>query len=240
MKKSIISSLGKFTVLFSMVATSLFSQDVSERGLMNEREVSEIQILVMQEEREVAETQIVAEQGEEVIEAAKEKVSFGSSAQWIDTRAYQYATDIGAGGSLIQIPDGSTWEVKWSDRWKVSHWEIDTPVYVMPGSNWSSYRYSIVNMNNGQEAQVMMSQYPFYDSPFTRYVVSVDPVYGRVLLNDGTYWGAGTFSSKYLNDWKQNDTVVIGVNNGISSVFNSYILINISLGKTYISANLLN
>lgn len=228
MNHGLLSPIGRFTTLFLLVISSVFSQE----PVNNERYVPEIEVARMLDEQEQLEL--------ELSQSAESTISFGSNVNYIDERAIIQVTSIGSNGSNIEMPNGSTWEVRWGDRRVVQNWKPRQQIYLMPGSSWSSYRYTAVNMIRQEQAQVLMASYAWYNSPHTKYITDIDKITGHVQLNDGSSWDVSRFHQKYVALWEIGDVVMIGVNNGFLSFSNPNILINLSHGKMYIACSPVN
>ncbi len=240
MKKQIYKLLSALLITASPLAAEEAAEPLYDTPVLVENAAEEPLNQANEEEAALAE---FAEQG------ITENMYLEAAAQFeVDPRAYLWAMNIGFEGSSIELMDGSVWEVRWYDRYKVQNWknvatnngsEQSDRLYIQPNSSWSTYPYTIVNMETGETAAVYMTQFPYFDSPYVRCLKFIDKKNGRILLNDGTYWNVSSFSNATLHNWEINNSIVIGVNKGLSSYFNPYILINLSR-KTYISVSTLN
>jgi hypothetical protein len=89
-----------------------------------------------------------------------------------------------------------------------------------------------VNLETGTSVDANLYLNPLYNGVFTRYILEIDRVLGRVYLNDGTYWDVDFWDYSRLDSWLRNDTVIIGVNNS-SSILYPYTLINVNVNASY-------
>lgn len=232
-------SVKSFATLFLMAFVTLYANETqNEKIPFQERYVSEIEIARMEDERQQIEENLRS-QFDETTAAALEETLYGSNASYIDERALYRITSIGSNGSNIELPNGSSWEVRWSDRRTVKSWKRYQEIYFSPGSSLSSYRYTVVNLSTQEQAQVLLASYPWYDSS-TQYITDIDTTTGHIQLSNKSYWDVSRFHYKYIAQWKVGDAVMIGVNNGFLSFSNPNIIINISYGKMYIACSPLN
>lgn len=150
--------------------------------------------------------------------------------------AYQqaYAIDYDF-GTQIELLNGSVWAVRPNGRGKVRNW-LPTDVLFI-GSNSSSYsNFKLENQTTGNSAEVDIILGPFYYGERTSWIIDIDWYNRRVTLNDGSQWDVSLWGKPELRRWMINDTVLIGVNKGISSWFNTSLLVNVAT-KDFVRCN---
>lgn len=237
MKKwqKIISYLFCTSLLF--MATTLHSSEKDEnpRTIVGERIATAEELAAMEAERqETALHNSEEEQSQKEDQELSELLARGMSAEHALAYHQAYAIDYDF-GSQIELLNGSVWAVRANSRGKVRNW-LPTDILFI-GSNSSSYsNFKLENQSTGNSAEVDLILGPFYYGERTSWIISIDWYNRRVTLNDGSQWDISLWSKPELRRWMINDTVLIGVNKGISSWFNSSLLINVAT-KDFVRCN---
>ncbi len=146
--------------------------------------------------------------------------------------AYHVIQDIAANGSAVEIEDGSVWEVKASDRKKVSNWQAGDKIAIVANRTWfSSYLYKLVNFNSLDIVPTNLLLFPFLDSLNTRWIERIDYDSRTLVLNDGSKWSVSRLDKGEFKHLKVFDVIVIGVNDGWWRSYNPNILIQVNTMK---------
>ena len=180
----------------------------------------------------------ITQPAEEIIENG---AFYGSSHPGL----FQFVTWIGPNGCTIDLHDGTQWGIHPSDRHKVYQWYSTDELYLTVG--WASgYKYTIVNQRNGQTVHAKLTRGPVRGGSYTRNVELVDFEHMLIHLTDGSCFQWASSDDRMMRKWYQvmvnyseNHAILIGVNTGLSSFFNEYILIDIET-DSYIRANWVN
>lgn len=132
----------------------------------------------------------------------------------------------------IAIEDGSLWMIYPKDQYKTSNWLTGDTLVLLPNSH-SAYKYYIKNLNTNTKIRVdLHPQYgPLRNGINTHWVVDIDYFFGHVTLEDGSIWSISGSDSMLFQKWKRFDTIILGINDGLLSPFNPYILINVNIYK---------
>lgn len=126
-------------------------------------------------------------------------------------------------GDMVELSDGSVWEVRHRDRRAVRRWSPGDTILVETGKflSWSSYR--LVNYSRHESADVELALASGFEGRFSHWITEVNPIQGYVRLEDGSIW---RMSSSEVAMWRVNDDVIIGLSKDWFSDQYSYILIN--------------
>lgn len=247
MKK--LNRLAPYLLCVSFLTTMLYA-DISaeagdlERVPVGERVATPKEVEEMDQQRE----QLAAlEQDEEPLEANCDNESNSLTAKGMQAEhagAYQqpYAIDYEF-GSQVELIDGSVWAIRGgSSRSKVRSWSSGDIIFVVPNSANSpdilgfTYNLKLRNIAKDTTAEAELVLGPFYNGAKTFWIVKIDPILRKIMLNDGSLWTVSIWDKPEILRWWVNDTVILGVNTGISSWFNSSILVNVAT-KDYVKAN---
>jgi hypothetical protein len=116
----------------------------------------------------------------------------------------------------IELDDGSIWTCWFEDMYKMDTW-LATDLILISRNNAmiSSYDYKLTNQNTGISIVVNLHLGPFYDSPYTRWIIDIDYYNNFVFLNDGTIWSMSFLDKWTISQWGIGNTVIIGVSDGI-------------------------
>jgi len=137
---------------------------------------------------------------------------------------------LGLLGDWVRLEDGSRWQVALSDCDDVLMWSIGDLVYITQShSVLCSYDYMMINHTKKTVVYANRLVKPAYFGPNSRFIVAVDHDSERILLNDGTWWTISEYDESLLHKWKENHTLIIGVNSGFDRVAYPFILINVGI-----------
>lgn len=144
--------------------------------------------------------------------------------------AYHNPVSISIFGDTLEIEDGSIWAISSSDAYTTLNWFSTDLIVITPNHSWfSAYNFRLTNQNTGESVAANLYLGPFYNSPYTRWIASIDHYSHTVYLNDGSAWSMSSFDASIVNKWFINDTVIIGVNDGWLYSTSPNILINVNM-----------
>ncbi|MBS4168824.1 hypothetical protein PARA125_001471 [Parachlamydia sp. AcF125] len=127
---------------------------------------------------------------------------------------YRHPYVVSFDGGEVELNDGSIWLVCSSDRYKTLNWLTSDRIIVTPNSNFfSSYDYSLVNLDTNVIVPVNLFAGPLYRGIYTYFISDIDYVNSIVYLNDGSSWKVCWLDSFIFDKWLINDTLILGVNN---------------------------
>ncbi len=130
----------------------------------------------------------------------------------------------------VELEDGSVWQVSPVDAAITRSWMPSDLVVITPNHSWfSSYQFKITNQNTGQAVLANLTLGPIYNGLYTRWITAIDYYYSVVYLDDGSVWNMSTWDSGTVDKWEPNDTVIIGVSDGLFSSTHPNILINVNM-----------
>jgi len=133
-------------------------------------------------------------------------------------------------GDIIQLEDGSIWRVADDDAPCVCSWLATDAVQISPNySWWSSFPFRMQNVDTGCCVQVGLKMGPFYDSIFTRWIVSINHTTQELWLNDGSHWQITGLDKSIFQKWLPDDPIIVGNNDDWLSYKMPNILINVNL-----------
>jgi len=137
-------------------------------------------------------------------------------------------------GSVIEIQDGAQFSVSSSDIEEVLTWDAQTPIAISPNPYWfSDTDFFITNQKNGTYIGVYYITEPDPKNPLRNTIYHLDPFYGEIVIQDvkgsQLFFEVDPEDIKYIQTWKQGDSIVVGVNDNWYSKMSSngnFILIN--------------
>ncbi len=142
--------------------------------------------------------------------------------------ADHYAVNVSPMGDIIELQDGSVWQISEEDRKIVKEWLRSDTLNLIPNDNWfSSYDYQLKNLITLTNARVNLFLPPLLDSPYTYRIQQIDYEQNELTLSDGSDWEMSWFDDKIIAKWKPDDMVILGYNDGWWKSFNPYILLNV-------------
>ncbi len=145
--------------------------------------------------------------------------------------AIHYIVNKSPKGKIVEIEDGSSWEINPADVFKARNWLGSDPIVITQNRVWfSSFEYRFYNQVTGVSVEANLSLGPFLNNPYTRFIVAIDYDTGVVGLSDDTYWKISGYDRNLFNRWVLNDVIIIGANDSPWS-WDDSILINFSTGN---------
>lgn len=131
--------------------------------------------------------------------------------------------------NIVEFEDGSQWSVRPDHAYVTLSWHPSDIVAITPNHSWfSSYNYTLTNQNTGEAVNANLYLGPIYNGPFTHWIAAIDYYNNIIYLEDGSRWSMSSFDSSIVYSWVLNDTVIIGVNDGLFSSSRPNILINVN------------
>ncbi len=145
-------------------------------------------------------------------------IYYPKSAHWI--------VALSAFGDSIGIEDGSVWQVNGYDIDLIHYWFPDDPVTITQNRDWfSSYKYLIVNQNNGSSVAANLSLGPIIDEEHSLQIAYIDHYNDLLEISDHSHWKISSRDHYLFLEWAPGDYIIVGVNNGCDSS-SPFILIN--------------
>lgn len=186
--------------------------------------------------------EVPAQPTEEMLEAsakAKEQTEKDSvGALKLNSKAIYYTTHPGAFhypkgvsifGETVELEDGSLWSIYSGDRYLTLNWLVTDDIVITPNWTWYSiFQYRLVNQQTGASVQASLTLGPIYAGFYTHWIVAIDYYNNQICLEDGSVWSMSAFDTSITNKWLINDTIIIGVNDGVLSSTRPNILINVN------------
>jgi len=146
---------------------------------------------------------------------------------------YQHSASISFFGDMVELMDGSVWDIAYSDTYKTAGWFLTDLIVITPNHSWfSSYGFRLTNQSTGESVAANLSLGPIapnYYSVYTHWIVAIDYIYNIVYLEDGTSWHMSAFDDSIVNQWVAGDVVIVGVNDGWLSSSKPNVLINVAM-----------
>lgn len=232
-------SLKSFYLLLPTItlASSLLmgTETLEERVPMGERTTSREEVLeqnvqraYQMQQREEQENKTSEITSRNMAKSAKASVAKSAASQYVPSHpgAYHSLMYITPANLTVEIEDGSVWVFAPSDLSTVMTWYSTDALVLVPNKTlFSSYDFRLVNLVTGQSIQVILSQAPYYNGPYTHWIVAIDYYRNYVYLEDGSFWNMSSFDSDIVHQWMVNDTVIIGTTD---RWLNPDMLINVS------------
>lgn len=135
-------------------------------------------------------------------------------------------------GDTVELEDGSIWTVCYNDTYKTLNWLTSDMIIIVPNDSlFSSYNYKLINLNTGVKVKVNLYLGPIYNGAYTHWIVAIDYLYREIYLEDGSVWKMSSFDQSIVNKWLPNDTVIMGINDGLFCGSNPNILINVNMNN---------
>ncbi len=148
-------------------------------------------------------------------------VNFPISCHWLNWTS--------ADGRVIQIEDGSKWEIAPSDAYVTYSWRSDDAIFITPITSWFySYDYYITNRSNNTYVKANLLDGPIAFGSLSHWIVNVDAYQGHVYLENQSVWCVDPSDVYLLRDWAPNDHIIMALHD---SRFSSYdqVLINVNM-----------
>jgi hypothetical protein len=155
---------------------------------------------------------------------------------------YQNPVAVSFYGDSVELMDGSVWSISPYDSYKTMNWYVTDLVVVSQNHSFlSAYDFILTNTTTGVSVAANMYLGPILPadlgygiyahtpySIYTHWIVTIDYLYNRVYLEDGTVFYMSSFDSGIVAGWIPGDIVIVGLNNDALSAWNPNILINVA------------
>lgn len=249
---TLLNKLSFLTVVVSFISGSVFADEsISQQSsfqhssISDDRQLSDLEYYLMQEERFKDEQQMLEEGGvdEEKLnkmntEGEEETKTAGCFSchdkQYQYKEIFQVPIWFAEDDSLIQLQDGSLWQIDPRDIPLIYHWLLNNHrLYITP-NRWyfSDYRFEIVNADLEQIIRVNRVGNPIFN---VHQIKIIDYDHDVITISEGydifgrpTYsrWKISYKDHHTINKWLIEDRIIVGANVGISKAFDLYILYN--------------
>lgn len=225
----------KWIVLQILFAFSLFSNE--EQVMPGSRPIPEVEMALIQQER-ANEGEWTKEEtvGIPSMKGSDSKVSAFHADVFYSTHngAYHNSLAVTELGSSVQLEDGSLWKIADGYHYKTLNWTTSDLVVITPNQEWfTTELFRMTNQNTGVSVRCDMASGPIYHGRYTHWIVGINYYTQEIYLEDGSTWEVTGFDSSTFGHWLLNDTIIIGVNDGILSSTKPNILINVN-NLTYV------
>lgn len=222
--------------LFSAPISAETTTESIESIPVGERSINHAERIKMLEDRlakiEEANEESLSEESSEGKNSELIKKFQNSSYVTTHEGAFHYPISVSYSGDSIQLEDGSIWTVCFSDTYKTLNWLTSDLIIIVPNHDiFSSYYYSLINVNTGVIVKVNLYLGPIYNGAFTHWIAAIDYFNREICLEDGSIWKMSAFDQSIISKWLPNDTVIIGINDGAFSYGNPNILINVNVNN---------
>ncbi|MBI3236488.1 MAG: hypothetical protein HYZ48_02095 [Chlamydiales bacterium] len=134
-------------------------------------------------------------------------------------------------GRLLQLEDGSYWEVTSSDRYVLNYWEMEDQLVITPNYNlFSPGDYFITNKTDNTYVRANLHTGPEMFGPHSHWIIAIDHTSGHITLENGTTWCVYSNDQRIFSDWEVNDHIIIGLYDNWLHTFD-HTLINANMGS---------
>ncbi len=244
MKTKILSCLFCASIIMGSLCAVDQDTDNEERVPVGTRTTSLVENLKVQEQRaqRAQEKQKAQEEESDEVQAQAQtkegkRVSNGAYYYTSHEGAYHNPLVVSYLGDTVSLEDGSIWIVKASDRYKTLDWYTNDTIVITPNHSWfSKFDYCLNNVNTGASVQVNLSLGPIYNGVYTYWITAIDYSRDQICLSDGSVWDISGFDHSVVKKWLPNDTIIVGIDDGVFNALTPNILINVNT-LNYVSAN---
>ena len=143
--------------------------------------------------------------------------------------AVHWCTGGSANNELIEIENGSVWKVSPFDTNKTRAWCAGDPIVITQNSSWlwfSEFAFVFHNMRTYQSVEVNITAPPHSDSTKNHWIQTIDLLSGIIELENAKFWGIHSSDLSKVQAWEEDDWIMVGMNDGWSSLKHPEILIN--------------
>lgn len=222
-----LKSIAQGLLCVGLLMGTLYAED-EQRVPARARQLSVVEHLSIQEQRaerhEKEEAQPVQDE-----ETDEERVSNAASFVTSHPGAAHFATKVSYLGDFVDLNDGSVWYVRDCDRIRTLDWYNTDTIILTPNHAWfSRFDYCLRNLTTGAQVEVNMYQPPYYNGVYTLWITTIDLYNDKMCLSDGSIWNIAGYDHSMLKKWMPNDTVIIGINDGILSSVYPNTLVNVT------------
>jgi|GEM_PF-5890188 len=228
----------KYSKHFFMYTTGLLvmSHSLSAESKIGSREISEE---ILQE--------IIAQDNIEETENIEKEIAFNDwQSSWNATnpRTHYQIDGVEPNQNLVRLTDCSEWKISPYDLQKMDTWsagqeviiEVDNNSWVNAVRSGQPYIYRLINIYNKSSVRAILSLGSDNTNPLYRHVDSLLKSGNQLSLNgpsknDATFWRVSSSDSTLFQEWKMDDSVIIGYVKKAWLFSNKYdtILINANL-----------
>lgn len=141
---------------------------------------------------------------------------------------------------LIQLKDGSIWNILPKDRAIISSWKKSHELVIMPvySNFWPNfvivYNYALHNLTEDTKVSVCLDKVEYV----SLFIEAINKTSNTILLNDNSIWKVG--NQRDISSWRVGQRILIGVNHKWHNLQYPQILINADLNTQHVSAVHLN
>lgn len=144
----------------------------------------------------------------------------------VHNNTYSHLFSFSDNGDVVQLHDGSKWEVHPGQAYAVLSWTQSDNIFIKPRSScFSSYKYVLHNYTLQQAVEVNLIYPPF---ALTFRIVNIEPYARLVQLSDNTVWQIDATDPTFPY-WQIGQRLMIGLNNHWRSAPLPNILINVDI-----------
>lgn len=116
--------------------------------------------------------------------------------------------------NTIELEDSSLWSVVFHDRWQLSTWRRNDPIVLTSNPYWFDRgEYFLTNQRNQSSVSANLYDAPLLFGNKSHWVISVDPISGHFMLEDGSMWCVHDADLFDLFHWHIDDHIIFGVFN---------------------------
>lgn len=145
-----------------------------------------------------------------------------------------YTTGVSAYGDSLELQNGTLFKIAVDQAHSVLNWHREDPLIISQNTNWFFYRdysYKIYNDVTKETVYANLHLAPFVHSPDTRFIKAIHHNYGELLLDNHLKWKIASHDISKIQEWLQEDAILIGINAGPNSRKYPYILINATINS---------
>lgn len=153
-------------------------------------------------------------------------------------------------GDSVELEDGSLWLVNPADQFKTYNWQPSDNLKLTPNHIWyadqkphfqswfSEYPYCFHNLTTQESIEVKMMAPPVAQGLYTLWIEAIDVENYELILSDGTVWKLSGLYYRTFKEWKSDQILMVGHNEGFFAKSWGNILINCDT-LSYVEARML-
>jgi hypothetical protein len=183
----------------------LLSNGYADNSSVSDRPFSEIK-------QQMQEEQLLQEQLEESEQNNESHGVFDNNppAVFFPYSCHSLAS-VSALGDTIVLEDGSTWNLDSYNSAVIMSWKSSEPLFIYPNSSWfSSHKYYVYNQKSNTSVPVTLTKGPIIGGDFSLQIKNIDYKKRLVYLNDDSVWQISSSDKYLLEDWENNDYIIVG------------------------------
>jgi hypothetical protein len=148
-------------------------------------------------------------------------VSYPASSHWV--------MKILRNENLVQIEDGSCWELDSSDLKKIFYWNKEIPIVITQNRSWwSRHNYRLIEQTTGESVCVTLKKGPIRDSEYTKLISIIDRNQIALALTNSMSLLVCPDDAKTFEYWYEGQAIIIGNNGGWQNETYPLLLINVN------------